>query len=707
MKLKKILGVSTTLGLATLALASCGKGGLDNDLEKAYGYSISSSFKAPDTLELPDDFDIDTATDAEVYDIFYGTFEDEKILAENSANPADRYYHYAKAEAYLLSEALFVPGTTQGGRYGMSRVGIGSAPYALWGTDSDKLKYLAVATEFIKTADRNKMKAKYDAAKKEAADYSTWSDGSHKTNYNAVEELKALKYTISRTYKAALGTFPRTFDLTNTYRQSDSQILCNLSDYLVQYDVAGNIVPALAESWTKSADGLTYTFKIRQNAKWTDAAGQEYGTVTAQDFVFGMSVAFTNGMTDYMFGPIAGYAEACEDGDFSHMQVSAKDDYTLEIKLAEKTDYFLTYLTYNPYTPIKESYFNSKGDSYGTTYTDILYCGPFVITEFADKSSLKMIKNENYYDKDNVTLDQVIYSYEDGSNEAAAYERLKDGTYASLSLSEAKIEMAKNDKLFKKYAFVGGTDSATTYYGGFNLNRKSYINVRGDESSKSTKTDDQKAATRKAMLNSNFRRAIMAGFNKALYNQASTGVECALNNLRNTYVPGNFVSLPSAAGGYSAGTTYGEMVLGELKKLGSPVKDLSDGVNSYFQPAAAKVYIEKAWEELGLKDDDKIYVDYPVEADDDINVASGQAVKSSIESATDGKIVINIINCADYYTYIYSNYYVDDASEMDYDFDFSSGWGPDYGDPATYIDTFGPDGDMIRLSGINQHNSTK
>ena len=149
------------------------------------------------------------------------------------------------------------------------------------------------------------------------------------------------------------------------------------------------------------------------------------------------------------------------------------------------------------------------------------------------------------------------------------------------------------------------------------------------------------------------------------------------------------------------------MVLGEMKKLGSLVVDVKDGVNAYYQPEATKLYVEKAWEELGLKETDKVYIDYPYEADSETQVLQANQLKASVEEASGEKIIVNCIPAKDYYTYLYMNYLVDDASEMNYDLDISSGWGPDYGDPSTYINTFKRGGDMIRLSGINQHAKSK
>ena len=681
MKMKKVLGLTAVTGAAVLTLSACGT----------------------DLNTLAKDI-----TDEECYDTYYGAYEDEVILANAATSASDRYYHFAKAESILFDQALILPVNTQGGRFGITRVGVGSAPYALWGTDDKKLKNLAVATEFVKKADRETMKAKLTAAKADAAAYSHYSDGSHKTTYNAATELTNLGYTLKRTYNTSITSFPKTYDLTDTYRAADSEIACNFTDYLVQYDVAGNIVPALAESWTKSSDGKKYTFNIRSGAKWVDAAGQEHGEVTAQDFVYGILRAAENGKTSYMLEQVKNYDTCASTEKWDTLGVRAVNNNTLEIELTEACDYFLTYLTYNTFTPVQQAYAEEKGEDYGKDKDNILYCGAFICTEATDKSALRMVKNAKYWDADNTTIDSVVFSYEDGSNETNMYNKLKDGTYDGLSLSEARTALAKKDNLFDTYAYVSDTN-ATTYFGGFNLNRGAWSNEYDVESSTSNQTAEEKVLAKAALRNVNFRRAILAGFDKAAYNTPSTGADAALFSLRNTYVPYDYVSLTAESNGYAAGTQYGAIVEGELKKAGafSYVTTLKDGTNAYYNADKAKEFLDKAWDELDLAKDTVVKLDYPVDSTATVSVQQAQVLKQNLETVSGGKIEINLVMHKDYYTYLYSNYLVDVASEMNYDFDISSGWGPDHGDPSTYLNTLLPYGDMIRLSGIEGHDSTK
>ena len=282
----KTIALTSAASLAVLALASCGKGsstttgtgvttttttttGSDTTTStNDYTLTVPESFTPEASMDVSD-IDLETATDEQLYTKFWGTYEQEVEAAESATSTAERYYHYAKAEAYILDQALYLPMTTEGGTYGLTRAAYRSVPYAKWGLTNERLNNIAVATDIVKPADRQTLKAKWQAANNATNEggYSTWSDGTHKSSYNPVQELTNLGYTVKRSFKAALSEFPQTFDPSNTYRSTDIDHIANLYDTLIEYDNAGNIVPGLAESWKRSEDGLNYTFKARFNSK--------------------------------------------------------------------------------------------------------------------------------------------------------------------------------------------------------------------------------------------------------------------------------------------------------------------------------------------------------------------------------------------------------------------------------------------------------
>ena len=737
----KTIALTSAASLAVLALASCGKGsstttgtgvttttgtgvttttGSDTTTStNDYTLTVPESFTPEASMDVSD-IDLETATDEQLYTKFWGTYEQEVEAAESATSTAERYYHYAKAEAYILDQALYLPMTTEGGTYGLTRAAYRSVPYAKWGLTNERLNNIAVATDIVKPADRQTLKAKWQAANNATNEggYSTWSDGTHKSSYNPVQELTNLGYTVKRSFKAALSEFPQTFDPSNTYRSTDIDHIANLYDTLIEYDNAGNIVPGLAESWTRSEDGLTYTFKIRQGVKWVDSTGAQKQDLTANDFVFGIKKVLENATTSYMYAPLAGFDPVLADAGtlpVENLGVRAVDDYTLEFTLSERVDYFLTYLTYVSYMPLNQAYYEStatvtEGETtyeYGSNKDKTLYCGPFYVTELTDASAFKLRKNANYWDASNTTVDEVIYTFDDFSNQKATYDAFKDGTYDSVGLNTERMALAKADGL-DQYKYVTDT-TAGTYFGGFNLNRKAYATESYESTTTSTKSDDAKALTKRAMLNTNFRRALLTAIDKEKFNAAVVGADVALFSLRNTYVPYDYVALPEATAGYEAGTVYGDVVLGEFNKSswGQYVTALADGYNAFYSTDLAQAFINKAFEELGLSDTDVVEIDYPYQSYVTVYTTRAQVLKASVENATGGKIKINLVACNDKYSFYYSNYYVDEASQLNYDIDISSGWLPDFGDPSTYINTFSRSGDMVRLNGINAHSKSE
>ena len=143
--------------------------------------------------------------------------------------------------------------------------------------------------------------------------------------------------TDTSTYSSTFSANPTTFNYLLDYYADNTAVITNLVDGLLENDSYGNLVPAVAEDWSVSSDGLTYTYKLRKDAKWYTADGEEYASVKAQDFVTGIKYAADNkgqamdlvqnsikGLNDYVTGVT---------NDFSTVGVKALDDYTVNIKV--------------------------------------------------------------------------------------------------------------------------------------------------------------------------------------------------------------------------------------------------------------------------------------------------------------------------------------------------------------------------------------
>lgn len=168
-------------------------------------------------------------------------------------------------------------------------------------------------------------------------------------------------------------------------------------------------VPAIADGEPEiSEDGKVYTFKLREDAEWSNG-----DPVTANDFVYSWQRAVnpeTGSEYAYMFSGIIENATEIMNGDKDPEELKAEaiDDYTLEVTLEQPVEYLDSLLAFGTYLPLNEAFVEEQGDSFGTNSDTMLANGPFVLTEW-DGSGLtwKYVRNDHYYDKENVALDEV------------------------------------------------------------------------------------------------------------------------------------------------------------------------------------------------------------------------------------------------------------------------------------------------------------
>jgi oligopeptide transport system substrate-binding protein len=185
-------------------------------------------------------------------------------------------------------------------------------------------------------------------------------------------------------------------------------VLPHIMEGLVRYDRRGKIVPAVAKSWEIDEKGAT--FHLRKNALWSDGI-----SVTAHDFVYAwQNVLAPATASEYAFilYPIKN-GESANKGetDLSNIAVSAVDDYTLRVEFERPIGYFIKLTAFTTYFPIRKDFAESKGDQYAADVDDLLYNGPFVLTEWVHSASLKMVKNPKYWNKDKIVLNEINAAY--------------------------------------------------------------------------------------------------------------------------------------------------------------------------------------------------------------------------------------------------------------------------------------------------------
>ena len=659
------------------------------------------------------------AMSAAIYDAQLGAFNTLYQAAKEEQNVSKRYALMAQAEAKLLEAAVLIPGTTNGGNYGLSRVAKRSASTVLWGNDSDRFHNVLVTTELISAEDQTHLKAMWNEVR-----------GTGTYSQKATDYLKEKGYTLKDTYNMGYVSDPQTWDALATSRSADSEAIVNTYDGLVEYDNENEIKPALAESGEVPEDGKPYPFHIRQGAKWVDAQGREVADVKADDFVAGMQhMLDAGGGLEYLVENIIVNALEYNTGDvtdFAEVGVKATDDNTVVYTLCQPTSYFITMLGYNVFAPMSRTYFESKGGvfgkddykaavdagtmKYGQTVNDIAYCGPYTVTNHTAENTIVFEANPTYWNKDNITIKTLTWKFNDGQDPTKAYEDTKAGTLDGCGLSSASLEACKADGNFEKYCTVSDTD-ATSFVLFLNLNRNAYANFNDETKAVSTMTDDQKKRTDAAMLNVHFRRAIGMGLDIATYNGQVVGEELKLNSVRNSYTPGNFVALEEdvtieingESKTFAKGTYYGEIMQAQIDADGVKIKvwdaenQTSDGFAGWHNPANAYEELQQAITELKefgveISKDNPIVMDLPYYSGADVYTNRAQTLKQSVEEALQGCVVVNLVSCADAKEWYYAGYYTESGKDANYTLYDVSGWGPDYGDPATYLDTMLGDG---------------
>lgn len=641
---------------------------------------------------------------ADEEEVYYSVLADYEALleeAEQSNDPNTRFVMMAKAEALLLDAAVFIPNTTQNGSIAINRTAPRTIPYVQWGNDDDRLATLVISDEFLTPDERSELLAQWEEAK--------LGNGT----YDPAAYLVSKGHTIQHTYATTFSTAPVTIDWLNTSSQSDTEITVNCVDGLVQYDNMTVMKPKLATEWAYTNDDETeITFKIREGVYWYTSEGTKYAEVTAQDFVAGFQHMLDTqaGLEWLVEGVVAGVEDYLNGGSFENVGYKAPDKYTLVVTLEKPTSYFMTMLTYSCFLPICDTFYQSRGGVYGideyatasadtNTYTfglstDVasqVYCGPYLLQKLNKDSEIVIVRNHEYYDDDKTMLDEIRWVYDNGEDLVALYNAVKDGTYTGMGVQSATIKpLAVADGNYDKYGYITETTS-TTYFGALNVNRGTFQLESG--ACATPQTEDNKIDTNLALNNKNFRKALLYAWDRETVNAASGRADLPLGNLRNMYCHPDFVSLTEEVTydghTFPAGTSYGTMVQAYCDDLGMGI-NCADGVNGWYNVDSAKAYLEAAKEEL-----EAYGVTYPIQIDivyysPSTNItAQANATKQTIEANLGAENVqVNLIEATTSEDYYACGYRASNGEAGNFDFFYGSGWGPDYGDPSTYLDTF-------------------
>ena len=486
-----------------------------------------------------------------------------------------------------------------------------------------------------------------------------------------------------KTFSYTYETDPDNLNYLTTGKAATSNITSNVIDGLMENDRYGNFVPSMAEDWSVSQDGLTYTYTIRKDAKWYTSEGEEYAAVKAQDFVTGLKYAADNksealylvqdsikGLDAYVKGKVK---------DFSEVGIKAIDDQTVQYTLNKPESFWNSKTTMGVLAPVNEEFLTSKGSDFAkaTDPSSILYNGPYLLKSLVAKSSVEFEKNPNYWDKDNVHIDKVKLSFWDGQDTGKLADTFKDGGFSMARLFPTSAGYPELEKEFKDNIVYTPQDSAT-FLVGTNIDRQSYKYT-------SKTTDEQKTSTKKALLNKDFRQAIAFGFDRTAYASQVNGESGASKLLRNLFVPPTFVQ--------ADGKNFGELVKEKLVTYGDEWKDvnLDDAQDGLYSPEKAKAEFAKAKTALQAEGVQfPIHLDMPVDQTSTTKVQRVQSLKQSLEATLGTDNVVVDIQQLQKDEVQNVTYFAESAAGEDWDLSDNVGWTPDFADPSTYLDIIKP-----------------
>ncbi|WP_196246266.1 peptide ABC transporter substrate-binding protein [Lacticaseibacillus zhaodongensis] len=435
-------------------------------------------------------------------------------------------------------------------------------------------------------------------------------------------DAAANKESITTSVPSALETM----DPDHSVDTTSGEILNNVEEGLVYLGKKSKVMPGVAKSFTKSKDGLTYTYNLRHNAKWNDGT-----PVTAKDFVYGWQRTVdpkTKAENAYMFSGVTN-ADAITAGkkDPSTLGIKTDGKYKVVVTLEHPISYFNLLIATPSFYPQEQKVVEKYGKKYGTSADKIAYDGPYQLKDWdGTGDTWHLVKNQKYFNKDNIHIDTV--NYQVVKEAQTGLNMYQDGQLDQVQLHGDQVQNESKDKAFKL------VPDAANIFVQLNLAKASSPELE------------------KALRNENIRQALSIILDRKSF-------------VKNGLDDGS----QAAKGMVSRG-------MASDPKTGKDFADVAAVPSATdYDKARAKKLWKKGMAEIGAKT-----LSFNLTSDDDdTHKTISQYLQGQWQNNLPGlKVVIKTVPKATRIQYL-----------MNGNFDvIISGWSPEYNDPATFLNMF-------------------
>ena len=268
------------------------------------------------------------------------------------------------------------------------------------------------------------------------------------------------------TITVQVGHEPDTFDPAINSLLDGISILEHIFEGLLKYDQSGNLVCGIAESYKVSSDGLTWSFKLRDNLKWSDGTALDandlvYTWKRVANPITGSSYAYD------LLKQVVGYDEASK-GNIDALSVIARDDKTFVVNLESPCAYFDKICAFSVLSPVKKDVVSTNGN-WSESANTYISNGPFCVSKFS-RDSITLKKNQYYYDEKKIRLNEIVFNFTD--NDEKIYEMYENNQFQLIKdIPTYQMENIKDNKEFHIDNMMG------TYYLVFNTRKAPFDNV--------------------------------------------------------------------------------------------------------------------------------------------------------------------------------------------------------------------------------------